>query len=441
MLLLVPIFAQQSEVVTVVGDSLVGKVVNGKNIREVIGNVVINQDDVEITCNRAIQYLTANEIELIGSVVATQDTLKIRTERAYYYGDDKITISDTSIFLNQPGMELQADRGEYYFNDKLAKFFGNVILEDSAFSLKSEKLYYYKNLNRLNASMKVEVFDTTSIIYADSVEHFREGQISYAFGNVKVDNFDNDIIIYGDTLVSNNKKMYSEVTGNPLFMQIDTTASGNLDTLFVGAEILESYSDSLDRFVAIDSVKIIRGEFSSVNQKSIFYNDEQRIETFKISDDADQPILWFEESQLVGDSIYIHLSDNRLNWINVKNRSIIISKNEGYDWRFDQISGEEIKMFFNDSTIARTEVFNNVLSIYYLFEEGEASGLVKSSSERGKIFFEDGQVVDVRLYVSPMSEYHPENLVSGKEREFTLPLFQINEGRPQKSELKKLIRE
>lgn len=438
----VSLFSQESDYVTVVGDSLIGKVVDGKNIREVIGNVVITQGDVVINCNRALQYLTDNEIELIGSVVVTQDTMKIRTEKAYYYGDEKIAVSDTSVFLNQPGMELQADRGKYFMDQKQAEFFGRVILEDSnSFTLKSEELYYFKELERLNASVNVEIIDSTSIIFADSLEHFREDQNSFAFGNVSVENFENNIVIFGDTLVNDNQKNYSKVTGRPLFMQIDTSNTGRLDTLFVGSKILESYSDSTNRFVAIDSVKIIRGEFASVNQKSIFYNDANRIETFKEEGETEQPIIWFEDSQLVGDSIYIHLNENRLEWINVKNKSIIISKNENYDWRYDQISGEEIKLYFNDSTIARTEIFSNVLSIYYLFEEGEPSGLVKSSAQRGKIIFEDGKVVDVRLYVSPISEYHPENLVKGVEREFTLPLFKLYGNRPVKTELIKFIRE
>jgi hypothetical protein len=45
------------------------------------------------------------------------------------------------------------------------------------------------------------------------------------------------------------------------------------------------------------------------------------------------------------------------------------------------------------------------------------------------------------MYQSVQSEYHPENLVEGKEREFTLPQFIIYDNRPKKEELIKLIRE
>ena len=37
-------FAQQNKLITVIGDSLVGKMVNGESTREVFGNVVLTQD-------------------------------------------------------------------------------------------------------------------------------------------------------------------------------------------------------------------------------------------------------------------------------------------------------------------------------------------------------------------------------------------------------------
>lgn len=434
-------FAQQSDVVTVVGDSLIGKNINGQSIREVIGNVIITQGDVVINCNKAIQYLSKNEIELIGDVVATQDTLVIKSERGYYYGNNRIAQSDTTMYLSQPNLDLKANRGKYYFNDELAQFFGDVELNDSSFTLTSQELYYFRENERVNAKTNVQIIDSTSIIFADSIRHYRNEKTSYAFGNVRVDNFENDILIYGDSLYSNNESKYSLITGSPLFMQIDTSSSGKLDTLLISSRQMESYNDSTKKFIAIDSVKIIRGDFSSVNEKSIMYNSEDRIETFKMSDQSPQPIIWSEGNQLVGDSVFIHLKENALDWIDVRGNSIIISKKEDYEWRYDQISGQRINMYFNDSTITRTDVFGNVLSIYYMYEDGEPSGLIKSSSQTAKIFFDDGQVVDVRLYQSVQSEFHPENLVKGKEREFTLPRFIIFENRPKKSELKKLIRE
>lgn len=434
------VFGQQTEKVVVVGDSLIGKTINGQNIREVIGNVVITQGDVVITCEKAIQYLVRNEFELIGNVVATQDSIIVKTERGFYYGESRIARSDTNVNLSEPGFNLNAKKGRYYYNQDLAHFTGDVVLVDSSFTLTSQELFYFSAEEKIIAKTNVQVIDTSSIIFADSLRHYRNEKISFAFGNVRVDNFANDLIIYGDSLYNDNNKQYSRVTGSPLFMQIDTSSSVKIDTLLLSSKVMESFNDSTKKFIATDSVKIIRGDFASLNDKSILYNDEERIETHKLNHDSNRPIIWNEETQLVGDSIFIHLKERDLDWIDVRGSSVIISKKEDYDWRYDQISGERINMFFVDGDIIRTEVYNSVLSIYYMFEEGEPSGLIKSSSQTAKIFFEEGQVVDVRLYQSVISEYHPENLVIGKEREFTLPQFIIYGNRPLKQELLKRIR-
>ena len=113
----------------------------------------------------------------------------------------------------------------------------------------------------------------------------------------------------------------------------------------------------------------------------------------------------------------------------------IITSNKDSVYRFDQLSGKKIKMFFDDKGLDRTEVYGNVLSIYYMYEDSVPNGLLKSSSERAKIFFKNKTVADVRLYGKPVSEYHPENIILGKEKDFTIPTFRIYSDKPTKENL------
>ena len=73
----------QDDMIRVVGDSLVGKTINGESIREVHSNVIMTQGKVTITCNKAIQYIAKNEAELIGNVVVVQDSIIIKTDLGY----------------------------------------------------------------------------------------------------------------------------------------------------------------------------------------------------------------------------------------------------------------------------------------------------------------------------------------------------------------------
>jgi lipopolysaccharide export system protein LptA len=449
-------YAQQEQYITVVGDSLVGRMISGESIREVFGHVILTQGNVKITCNHAIQYLSRNDAELIGNVIATQDTLTIITPRAFYYGNERKAKSVSGLKLDDKKVILTADSGVYFFNQHKAVFETNVNLFDTSSTLTSNALTYFRDEGKAVAVGNVKIIQSSNIIVADSLIHFRETKITYAFKNVRVSSTANNSFIYGDHLEDYPAKHYSLIDKNPLFIQIDTsyikkidTSSSNnvkdtilvmqLDTLVIKSEKMEAYRDTLNVFKAEDSVKIVRGDFASRNDFTEYYRTKGLIVTKKINTHAKQPVIWYENSQLTGDSVTIFLIKNKITKLEVDNNAFIMSQNEIYKKRFDQMSGSKIIIFFNDTGIRLTEVYGGVHSIYYLYNDNSPNGLTKSSSETSKIYFEDKKVSTVKLYGTPTSEFYPENKVKGDELSFTLPGFIIHKNRPFKNELLSII--
>jgi lipopolysaccharide export system protein LptA len=426
------VFAQEGERIKITGDSLIGKVINDENVREVIGNVVMTQGDVTITCNKAIQFLTRNEAELIGNVIAVQDTITVYTQRAFYYGESKFTYSDTTVKLNDGHVTLTADAGYYYFEEDRAEFINNVMLEDSANTLESDTLFYFNDIDKAICIGNVKIYDERSEIISDSLLHYRNDDLSFAYSNIRISYPDNNAIITGGYLEDRGSINHTTIEINPVLTQIDTSEAGIVDTMIIIAEKMDAFQDSSNIFTATDSVEIIRGDFFSVNNYSVFYRDADRIITYKRNDDEPQPIMWFETSQLTGDSITILLNENSIEWIDIFGSAFILSGVQNFENRFNQISGKRVKMLFANNDLVRTEVYGNVLSYYYIFEDVTANGLLKSSSEDAVLLFTDNAISDVKLYKSIKSEYHPENLIIGKEREFTLPSFIIRNNKPDK---------
>ncbi|MCF6271401.1 MAG: LPS export ABC transporter periplasmic protein LptC [Melioribacteraceae bacterium] len=424
-----------NEIIRVVGDSLIGRVENGISYREVIGNVVMTQGDVRVTCNRTIQNITENSAELIGDVIVTQDTILIVSEKGYYFGNEKFIYSDTTVILEDGHVVLTADSGYYYFDLKKAVFNSEVQLVDSVSILNSDKLTYFNDIQKAIAVGNVDISDDASTIYCDSLVHLRGNNITNAFQNVRIVNLNQKLTIYGDELFDEGKKKYTRIVGNPLLIKVDSTENGSEDTLFIRAEMLEAIEDSTKKLIASDSVKIIRGDLFSVNNYSILFRDENKLTTYRRDNDKESPVLWYTNSQLVGDSINIYMKNNRIDSIEIRDNSHILSKNENYEFRFDQISGENINLYFGKNGLERTEVATDVLSIYYLYEDETPNGVMKSSSNRAKMEFENNAVVEVSMYESVESEYHPENLVEGNELDFTLPSFIIYKNKPKKEEL------
>ncbi len=420
---------------TIIGDSLKGKVVNGESIREVIGNVIITKDDVKITCNKAIQYLARNEAKLIGNVIIVQDSVTIKTERGRYFGKTELTIADTTVHLNKIGMNLIADRGRYNLSTKIARFYGDIKFKDASTELTSDSLFYNEVNEKIFALGNVIVLDSVSVVKADSLIHFRKTKFTNGFGNVQITSKESNLTIFGDTLVDNKEKKIMQVSGNPFLRQIEKLTNNQFDTLFIQSKTMEVNSDSTKELIAKDSVKIIRGDFLSKNDYTI-YNQSEELITILRQEEKLAPILWYENSQIVGDSIYIKMDSSKIKSVNIFYEAILISEDSTYEFRYNQMSGDTIKLSFTDGKLSETDVKGNVLSIYYMYEENEPNGLLKSSAKQIKILFEENKVSDVKMYGEPMSEFHPENLVEDNEKGFTLPSFILYKNKPDKNKLR-----
>lgn len=432
------IFAQ-NDLITIVGDSLKGMVIGGESIREVIGNVILTQGNVKVTCNKAIQYLARNDAELIGNVIVTQDTLTIRTERGFYFGNLRKTSSNSGIQLDDKKVILSAKNGEYYFDENRAFFKGNVKLYDTISTLTSDALTYFRDKDKAIAVGLVKIEDRENIIYSDSLEHFRREQKSFAYNNVVIRNLNNNITVLGNYLEDDRIKKYTLIKNSPILIQIDTVITKNndstvtsYDTLFIISEEMEIFREGQNKFVAKDSVKILRGLFSSLNEITIYLRDSSKIISYKKPVLEKQPVVWYEYSQLTGDSITIYLIDNKITQLDVDGKAFMLTQNENYQTRFDQSTSSSAKIYFNDNKVNKVEYFGNVFSIYYMFDNEKPNGLVKANSKEATIYFSENEVSDVKLIGNPGTEYYPENLVKNNESNFLLPRFNLIQNRPTK---------
>ena len=432
----------ENEKITVIGDSLVGKYLEGESIREVIGNVQLTQGNVIVTCNKAIQYLARNEAELIGNVIAIQDSLTLKTEKGFYFGNLRKTKSTSGIILDDTQVVLSADSGEYFFDQARAFFQSNVQLIDAATTMIADELTYFKNLDKSIAVGNVNINDRDNIISADTLTHLRTTKYSIADGNVSIKNLRDNLTIFGEHLEDDGQLKYTLINENPLLMQVDTTFNAeavdqnriSIDTMLIKSKVMESFRSETNMFKATDSVIILRGAFASVNDLTTYYRDEEKIITNKISEDASRPVLWYDNSQLMGDSITIYLEDGQIKNLVVNNNSFMLSQNKLFDKRFDQTSSDGINLYFNEDRLERAEFTGKVQSIYFMFDDDVPNGAVKSTAHSAVIVFKDNDIDQVRLFGSPTSEYHPEVKVEGLERTFSLPKFVLKENRPLKKD-------
>lgn len=397
-------YAQQKEDVSLDhADSLVGLEINGEKARQLIGHVRLHQGSTIITCDSAIQYLATQKISMHGVVEVRDDTLRMVGASGMYYPDLRIAEAFDRVLLEDPGTVLRAGYGKYFVNEKKAYFKTNVVVEDS-----------------------------TSVLTANELTYFREDQKSIAQGNVKIVNAKNGITIFGDLFENYKKNHYSKVTGKPRLIQIDTDRKEKTDTLEVTAKLLESYQDTLERLIATDSVRIIRGELAAEAGHCTYYTDLDSIILQR------QPFIWYassgsDENQVSGESIFIKLDKRKLKTVFVRDRAVAISRADSlYIGRFNQMSGQEMTLHFADDKIQRVDVNMTATSLYYLFDKGKGNGLNKSTGDQIRMTFIDGKIDKINAISNVEGQYYPEKMVKGKETDFNLPEYNWRENRPRK---------
>ncbi|MCI0705972.1 MAG: hypothetical protein L0Y80_00620 [Ignavibacteriae bacterium] len=387
-------------------DSLLGKRFGNEEVRELVGNVHMVQTSasgevVKLWCDRALRYMTQNKVELFGRVRVERDSTKLRAAEGVYWGDDKRAVMRRKVRLERGSMTLTSNAGEYFSELKRAHFTGDVVVIDSASVTTCEKLTYFEDDER-----------------------------SIAVGNVKVVNSERAMTVYGDSLVRYGKIGYTIVPKNPRLVEVDSTESAAVDTLVVVSQTMEAFRDPYDRFIATDSVLIARSDLSARAGRATYYasGDSMILER--------QPIVWYDVSQVSGDSIVVSLEDRKLRSVYVNGRAMAISQTDTtHTNRFDQLTGRELTMYFEGQKLEHIDVERNATSLYYLFDDERPNGANRASGDRIRIDFIDGQVNDITIVGGVQGQFYPENMIANREHQYNLDGFRWIENRPRRQNL------
>ncbi len=388
--------AQQDRVVVLENaDSLVGLVIEGQDARELIGNVRLAQGNVRISCDRALQFIKSGTVNLTGKVVVTDDSLTLTSPRGTYHRDSRRAEAFEKVRLTDGRMDLTAEFGEYLIESRTAFFRSRVRVRDSA-----------------------------SVVTADSLVFYRDSRRSIATGNVRVESPSDRILILGGRLEHDPDRGVNRMTVDPVLLQTDTTG-GVSDTLIVRSLVMESIRDTLPRLVAIDSVRILRGELSAISGRAVFFTQGDSILL------RGSPVVWYQDSQTTGDSIDVALESRSLREVFVMGNALTLSRADSLrPSRYNQLAGETLRMQFDRRRLHTIRADVRAMSIYFAYEDTAANGVTTSTGDRITLLFDEGRVRSIGIIGGVEGEYHPEPLVAGRETEFRVPGFLLRLDRP-----------
>lgn len=397
--------AQQGGVVELrSADELKVHMVNGEEVRELIGNVHFIQlseegDSVFVWADRAMRYMAKDIIELFGNVRIARGLATLRSSLGTYSTRDRRAEMPRDVTLEQEGVTLTARKGRYWVDNKVAFVQGNVVLVDSVSRTTCDAMTYYEAEKR-----------------------------AVAVGSVRVESLKDNVTILGDSLIHYRAKSVSIVPKNPTLIQIDRSPGGASDTLVVVSNRMEAYRDTSDRFLALGDVKVVRTDLASRCGRALF---DRRREVIVLQDN---PVVWQGENQMTGDSIAAFLENNQLRQLQVIGRAMAVSRSDStFRKRFNQLTGREMTLAFQGRRLQTIEVHRNATSLYYLFENTEPNGVNRSSGDRIRIDFDEGRLDRITVIGGVEGTYAPEAMVLNREGEFNLDGFRWIELRPSRT--------
>jgi lipopolysaccharide export system protein LptA len=439
-------------------DSLIGKTINGEQVREANGNVSLSQNDVKITCGRVVQYFAENKAELYVNVKVVKDTMTITAPMGIYYGNESKVICPEGAVLNDSRATLSADYGTYLFNQDLASFKGNVkITDNKSYTITSDALDYYRSVSKSYANGNVKIVTDSATIYSDHLVYEKLIGFSTATGSVKIESdstvinsdsltysepqrksiaqnnvrihfLDKNAVVYGKYAENYERTSYSFVKGNAKLVQVENK-KGKEDTLFVYSRLMESFRNKPEHYIAKDSVRMIRTDFLSRSDIGYYFRDTSG--TGGVISLPHNPVVWKGDMQVTGDSIYAFFKEN-IEKIYVNKSAFAIQQNDEYKDRYDQISGVFMYMSFKDNNIDYIQVDTNAASIYFAYDNGSPNGANRATGNEIILYFKDKLVNKVKVYGEPKGKFIPENLVILPD--LRLLGFRIRNDRPEREE-------
>ena len=370
-------------------------------IGKLIGDVKMKSDASLLTTEllyfdekRALVYY------LNGADILTDDAT-IYSKKGFYDTKSKYLKLKDSVRVKNPDYYIKSDTLEYSTVSKTSYFLGPTIIE-----LEKEKIYCEAGF--YNQSLDIAQFEKNAIfknegqvLEADSIYFDKTTGIANAYYDVKMQDTADNIMVTGEEGYFDQKKNYSFVTKNVLFMQ----GSDN-DTLYLTSDTLIATEDTAGNksFYAFNNVQLFQNEMQGICD-SLAYNFKDSL--IRLYYD---PVMWNGESQITGDSIEILSYDNKLQKLFIKKNGFIVSLTDSTPMRYDQIKGRNLIGYFKDGKMDVMNVLGNGQTIYYAKEaDGKFSGVNKAICSNIKVKFKDGKVERIKFITLPEAIFYPLN--------------------------------
>lgn len=421
-----------------------------------VGNVKFRHDSVYMDCDSAYFYEAKNSFEAFGNIKLQQgDTLFIYGDWLFYDGNSQIamlrenvrminreTVLTTDSFnydrvfnlgyffdggtLTDADNVLTSDWGEYSPATKDAVFNYDVKLVNPKFTLTSDTLRYNSQTKIANIVGPSEIVSEANHIYSelgfyntvtgkanllnrsvltngakklvgDSLFYDRNQGYGEAFRDVVMTDTENKSILTGEY------GYYNELRGDALVTDsaVAINYSQNNDSLYMHGDTLKmvTYNINTDsvyrKMFVYYKVRIYKSDMQGVCDSLVFNSQDSCMTMFR------DPIVWNGSQQLFGEEIRAYMNDSTIDWAHIVNQAMSIEKIDSV--HYNQVSGKEMKAYFKNGDLNNLDVIGNVRVGYYPMDsDSSLISFVSAETSLMNLYLKQRKVEKIKM--SPQTD-------------------------------------
>jgi lipopolysaccharide export system protein LptA len=324
----------------------------------------------------------------------------------------KVSVFNYDVKLVNPKFTLTSDTLRYHTDTKVANILGptDIVNEDNHI--------YSERGNYNTATGQAELLDRSVLrngdknLTGDSLFYDRDKGYGEAFRN----------ILFTDTVqkacMTGDYGFYNELTGYAYATQkavgIDYSQG---DSLYLHGDTLQMYTyymdtDSMYREMrAYHKVRFYRTDLQGVCDSLVFSSKDSVLTMYT------DPILWNEQQQLIGEEILIYMNDSTIDWAHINGQALSVEELDSI--HYNQVSGKEMKAFFLDGEVYQVDVNGSVRVVYYPMDSKDSTLMFMNVSETSllNVYLKDRKMY--KMMMSPKSNgtlYPMEDLPKDKMR-------------------------
>jgi lipopolysaccharide export system protein LptA len=353
-----------------------------------------------------LEYDVANRIGVYkkgGRVVNKTSVLTSR--EGIYYADIKDIYFKHNVELKDPAYYLKSDSLLYNTETQVATFISETFIRDSSNrTIRTSEGYYDQRMGRSQFSKRTTIIDKDVSITGDEIANDDASGTAQVRGNAVLIDEKQGVSILANEIFANKKTEAYLATKKPLmiirqekdsiYVTADTLFTARLTDLFITPDSLKNDSnrvttgvtDSTNRyFEAFRNVRVFTDSVQAVSD-SLFYSFKDSV--FRLFDD---PVVWSNNSQITGDTIFLHTKNKKADHVKVFENSLLI--NELETGVYNQVKSTRMDGFFTEGAIDSVRARGFAESIYFLQDNDSAySGINESSSDIMDVYFIKGDL-------------------------------------------------